>query len=90
MLQLHKSKYEDIVRNIEQKKYFQTENGRQITHVQVLPASFMKYHLTGAFIYIRKKPTEAQTRKLEKYLNSLDLIMGDFNLKPKREGVYKY
>ena len=75
MLQSCTSKEENIVRNLSEKKHFKTGKGRQ-----VMTASFMKNHVTSAFVYIRQIPSEAETRRLETFLKSYDLFMGDLNL----------
>ena len=80
MLQSCSSKKDDIVRNIVETKFYKTEKGKKITHTQVMTVSFLKYHLTSAFIYIRQTPSETETLKLEQYLKSYDLVMGDLNL----------
>ena len=86
MLQSCASKEEDIVRNLKEKVYFKLDKQKKINFMQVITVSFLKYHITGAFVYIRETPTEAETRKLEKFLNSFDLVMGDLNLDTYRTG----
>ena len=45
----------------------------------------MKYHLTGAFLYIRQSPTQAETERFEPFLDDRDLVMGDLNLDRNRK-----
>ena len=86
MLQSRTSKEVDIVTNMSDKKYFKSEKGRKITFAQVITASFLRYHITSAFVYIRQTPTEAETKKLGTFLKSIDLVMGDLNLDTYRTG----
>ena len=78
LLQSCKSKEDDIVRNIEEKVYFKYYEGRKITCMQVLTVSFLKYHLSSAFVYIRETPTQEETKRLEKYLKPVDCQMFTF------------
>ena len=80
MLQSLISHNQNIVRNISEKTFFKVEKGKKLDYIQVMTASFLKYHITCAFVYIRHTPTEAETMKLGKFLKSFDLVMGDLNL----------
>eukprot|EP00092_Neocalanus_flemingeri_P022722 GFUD01024642.1.p1 GENE.GFUD01024642.1~~GFUD01024642.1.p1 ORF type:complete len:2733 (+),score=580.47 GFUD01024642.1:994-8199(+) len=84
LLQSRRSKEENIVRNIAEKIYFKYVGERKVTYMQILKVSFLKYHLTSAFVYIRQTPTETETVKLEQFCNTVDLIMGDLNMDTNR------
>ena len=86
ILQSCTSKEDNIAREIREKKYVKNENGRTINYTQVMTVSFLKYNIKCAFVYIRQTPTDGETRKLEKFLKSFDLVMGDLNLDTYREG----
>ena len=79
-LQSRESQKEDIVENIAEKIYFKNEKGKKINQMQVMSVSFMQFHLTCAFVYIRKTPTTEETKRLENYLEHFDVVMGDLNL----------
>ena len=79
-LQSWQSKQEDIVRNTREKKYFKSEQGKRITFMQVLSVSFLKYHLSSAFVYVRKTPTQEEVLRVQNFLSDIDLVMGDLNL----------
>ena len=57
---------------------------------QVLNVSFHKFHLSSAFVYIRKTPTQEETSKIAQSLSGRDLVIGDLNLdKNRAEDVKK-
>ena len=80
LLKSLQSKKEDIVRNVSEKKYFKWEEEKRITFMQVLSVSFLKYHLSSAFVYVRKTPTKEEVLRTENFLDDKDLLMGDLNL----------
>ena len=73
MLQSSRSFQKNIASNLCQKQYYKDEEGHKVIQIQVLSTYFLNYHLSAAFVYIRKTPSEAETRKLEECLCQYDL-----------------
>ena len=80
LLQSSRSEKGRIVSNLGQKQFFKTEKGRKVIYMQILSVYFLKYHISAAFVYIRQTPSDVETKLLENYLDSYDLVMGDLNL----------
>ena len=80
LLQSRTCQKENIVTNASKKVYVKEENGKKVNQIHVMTATFIKFHVTCAFIYIRKTPTEEEIKRLENFIEHFDLVMGDLNL----------